>query len=311
MSLRLSAISLFLRLRHKPRLARAREPKMVRDGFERVARRWFHAPRGSNIIEDRLDAPNGPIQVDWISRKRPDRRAVVIYYHGGAYLMGSRRTHRHVGAWLAGYARARVLMPEYRVAPENPFPAATDDALACYRAVLDAGYEADRIALAGDSAGGGLAFATLIRAREEGLPDPACVIGFSPWLDLTATQNSLKRNARRDPLLPANRFREVVEFYLDGADPTHPHASPLHADIPNPPPALIQASRIEILADEADAMAEKWREAGGDMRIEWLRNAPHAWHVFAGIAPEATTSLRRAGHFIRDKLKAEEVAGAA
>ncbi len=107
-------------------------------------------------------------------------------------------------------------------------------------------------------------------------------------------------------MLPANRFRDVTEFYLNGADPTSPFASPLLADITAPPPALIQASRIEILADEAEAMAEKWREAGGDVRLEWWRSAPHAWHIFAGIAPEADDAIDRAGKFIRAKIAPED-----
>ncbi len=305
MSFRLAAISLYLRLSQKPKLARARNPHRVREGLERIAARWFRAPRDTNIIEDRIEGLDGPIPIDWISRKRPDRRAIVIYFHGGAYIMGSRNTHRHVGAWLAGKSRARVVMPDYRLAPEHPFPAAVDDAVTVYRHLLDTGYKASRIAFAGDSAGGGIAFALLLKAREQGLPDPACVVGFSPWLDLTMTQPSLKRNARRDPLLPSNRFREVTQFYLGDADPAGPLASPLLGDVTNPPPGLIQASRIEILADEAEAMAEKWREAGGDMRLEWWRNAPHAWHIFAGIIPEADDAVARAGWFIRGKIAPE------
>lgn len=306
MSLRLAAISLYLRLAQKPQLARSRDPKLVRDGFERIAKRWFRLPADTNVIADRLDGPAGPIPIEWISRKRPDRRSVIIYYHGGAYIMGSRATHRHVGAWLSGKSRARVVMPDYRVAPEHPFPAAVDDAFSVYKTLLETGYDASRIALVGDSAGGGLAFATFLKARAEGLPDPGCIVGFSPWLDLTMTQSSLKRNARRDPLLPASRFRDVTKFYLNGADPSLPYASPLLADITAPPPALIQASRIEILADEAEAMAEKWREAGGDVRLEWWRSAPHAWHIFAGIAPEADDAIDRAGKFIRAKIAPED-----
>lgn len=305
MSVRLAAISLYLRLAQKPQLARARDPQRVRDGFERIAKRWFRAPADTNVISDRLDGPAGPISVDWITRKRPDRRAVIIYLHGGAYIMGSRSTHRHIGAWLSGKSRARVVMPEYRVAPEHPFPAALEDAFAVYKTLIETGYDPSRIALAGDSAGGGLAFATFLKARAEGLPDPGCIVGFSPWLDLTMTRPSIMRNARRDPLLPANRFREVTELYLNGADPAQPFASPLLAEITNPPPALIQASRIEILADEAEAMSEKWREAGGDVRLEWWRSAPHAWHIFAGIAPEADDAIARAGSFVRAKIAPE------
>lgn len=306
MSVRLAAINLFLRLVEKPWLARAKDPLAARARFEATARRWFRTPADANVIEDRLEGPAGPIPTDWVSRGRPDRRAVVIYLHGGAYMMGSRATHRHVAAWLAGFAGARVALPEYRLAPEHPYPAATDDALACYRALLDSGYDPARIAFAGDSAGGGLGFATLLRARAEGLPDPGCVAAFSPWLDLTMSQPSITRNARRDPMLPAGRFREVAGYYLGASDPRAPFASPLYGDLSAPPPSLIQASRIELLADEADEMAERLRAAGGDVRLEWMRKAPHAWQLFAGLVPEAMTSLASAGGFIRAKLDIED-----
>ncbi|MEM8755335.1 MAG: alpha/beta hydrolase, partial [Pseudomonadota bacterium] len=258
-----------------------------------------------NVIEDRIAGPAGPIPMDWISRGRPDRRAVILYLHGGAYVMGSRATHRHLAAAFAAEAGARVALPEYRLAPETRWPGAAEDALACYRGLIEAGYDADRIALAGDSAGGGLAFATLVGARAEGLPDPACVVGFSPWVDLTLSHGSLKRNARRDPLLPASRTEETRDFYVDAANAGAPTASPLFADLPNPPPALIQASKIELLEDEAGAMAEKLRAAGGDVRLEWFARAPHAWQIFVGFAPEADEAVRRAGAFVARRIVRE------
>lgn len=305
MSLRLSALSLFLRLVEKPRLARLKDPLEARSMFESTAARFFRMPEGANRVEARIEGPAGPILCDWVSRGRPDRRAVVLYLHGGAYFMGSRATHRHLAAVLAGHARARVLLPEYRLAPEARFPAAVEDALACYRDLLATGYEPARIAFAGDSAGGGLAFALLIAAREAGLPDPACIAAFSPWLDLTLSQKSLKRNARSDPMLPASRIGETRDFYVSASEAGAPTASPLFADIPAPPPVLIQASRIELLEDEAAAMAEKLREAGGDVRIEWFAGAPHAWHIFTGFAPEADSALERAGAFIGDRIARE------
>lgn len=302
MSLRLAAISLYLRLVEKPRLARSRDPIAVRANFEATAARFFSMPAGANMIDGRIEGPAGPIPLEWVSRGRPDRRAVVLYLHGGAYLMGSPATHRHLAATLAGHAGARVLVPAYRLAPEHRWPAAVEDALACYRSLLDCGHEAPRIAFAGDSAGGGLAFATLLAAREAGLPDPACIAAFSPWLDLTLSQKSLKRNARADPMLPAARLVEARDHYISAETAGAPTASPLLADIPAPPPALIQASRIELLEDEAAAMAEKLRAAGGEVRLEWFQRAPHAWQLFCGVAPEADKALARAGAFIRARI---------
>lgn len=305
MSFRLAALSLALRLFEKPRLARAKTPQAAREGFERSAARFFRTPDEANVIEDRIAGPAGPIPVDWISQGRPDRKAVILYLHGGAYIMGSRATHRHLCAALAGASGARVMAPDYRLAPETRWPGAVEDALACYQSLLDTGYEPGRIAFAGDSAGGGLAFAAVVAARQAGLPDPACVVGFSPWLDLTLSHGSLKRNARRDPLLPASRVEETRDYYVDAAEAGSPTASPLFADLPAPPPALIQASRIELLEDEAAAMAEKLRAAGGDVRLEWFARAPHAWQIFVGIAPEADEAVSRAGGFIRGKIVRE------
>lgn len=306
MSARLAAISLFLRFFQKPRLQRVTTPREAREMFERTAARIFRTPQDANVLMDRLSGGDGPIPAAWISRGRPDRRAVVLYLHGGAYAMGSIMTHRHLGAHLAGHAGARVLMPEYRLAPETRWPGAVEDAVAAYSGLLEAGYEPGRIALAGDSAGGGLAFATLLAARNAGLPDPACIVGFSPWVDLTLSTRSLERNARADPLLPASRIEETRDYYVSAADAAAPTASPLLADIADPPPCLIQASRIELLEDEAAQLAEKLRAAGGDVRIEWFATAPHAWHIFVGIAPEADDAVARAGAFIRARIASDE-----
>ncbi|MGB0508177.1 MAG: alpha/beta hydrolase [Pikeienuella sp.] len=302
MSIQLALISTYLRLFQKPMLARAEDPSKVRDKLERIAARWFRTPPEANVFKDRIEGEAGPIPAEWISWGRPDRRNVLIYLHGGAYLMGSAAVYRHVCAALAKHSGTRVLAPDYRLAPESAYPAAVNDALACYEYLLDAGYEADRIAIAGDSAGGGLSFALLYAAREKGLPDPACIAAFCPWLDMTMEQPSIKRNARKDPLLPASRFEDVRNFYLQGADHTNPTASPLLADLQNPPPVLLQGSRIELLEDEIGAMADKLRESGGDVRLEWWRKAPHSWHLYSGMAPEADDALRRAGRFILSKL---------
>lgn len=302
MSLRLTAISTYLRFVQKPKLARAEHPQHVRAWLERMAARWFPTPREAHVSDVRIDGPAGTIPAEWVSHGRSDRRAVIIYLHGGAYIMGSAAVYRHVCAALSCYAGARVIAPDYRLAPEAAYPAAVDDALAVYQHLLDSGYAPEKIAFSGDSAGGGLSFALLVAAREAGLPDPGCIAAFCPWVDMTMTQPSLKRNARKDPLLPASRFEDVRNFYMQGGDYTAPTASPILADLPNPPPTLIQASRIELLEDEAAAMAEKLRAAGGDVRLEWWRKAPHSWHLFVGMAPESRDALERAGAFIRSHI---------
>lgn len=311
MGLRLGLVNLYLRLFTKTALRRMREPVEMRRAFETNAARYFRPPEGANFVGARIRRPGGSaIEALWCSRGRPDRRRVILYLHGGAYLAGSAATHRHLGAALAGAAGVRLLLPEYRLAPEHRFPAALDDAAEAYAHLLDTGYEARRIALAGDSAGGGLAFALLLRLATDGRPLPCCAVGFSPWVDLTGRQPSLARNDRRDVMLPAKRLPEVARYYLGGHDPEDPLASPLFGAWRDPPPAMVMASRSEILLDEAVALAEALRHGGGDVRLDLWRNLPHAWPLFAGFLPEADMAVAHAGAFIARHLGAgpDEVA---
>lgn len=310
-SLRLRVLSLFLRLFVKTGLSVIKTPQGMRARFERDAARMFRAPEDANFIADSLrrgeeaEGEGAILEALWASRGRPDRRRVILYLHGGAYLAGSSRTHRHLAAYLAGAAGVRALLPDYRVAPEHPFPAALEDALAAYCHLLASGYDAHHIALAGDSAGGGLAFSLVLKLAELGLPRPACVVAFSPWTDLTMTRGSLRRNARRDMMLPVRRFPEIAAYYLQGALSTDPLASPVYGRFKKPPPAMITASKSEILRDDAVAMADRLREAGGDVTLELWRYMPHAWPIFAGSIREADQTVERAGRFIARHLTTE------
>jgi acetyl esterase/lipase len=303
-SLRLRLLNLTLRLVVKRSLALVKSPQVMRAQFERGAARFFKPPEGANFIADSIrrngesGVNGGMIEALWASQGRPDRHRVILYLHGGAYLAGSTRTHRHLAAALAGAAGVRTLLPDYRLAPEHPFPAGLDDALACYRHLLNSGYDAGNIALAGDSAGGGMVFALLLKLRSEGLPDPACLVGFSPWCDLTMTRGSLHRNARSDVMLPVRRFREVVAVYLGSASTTDPLVSPVLGAFDDPPPAMITASKSEILRDDGIAMSERLREDGGDVALELWKDMPHAWPIFCGLVPEADFTVEQAGRFI-------------
>ncbi|HUS55347.1 MAG TPA: alpha/beta hydrolase [Thermohalobaculum sp.] len=307
-SLRLRLLSLVLRLVVKTALSLVKKPQAMRAQFERAAGRIFKSPEDANFVPDAIrrsdvDGGNGGlIPALWASRGRPDRHKVILYLHGGAFLAGSIRTHRHLAACLAGAAGVRSVLPEYRLAPEHPFPAALDDAVAVYRHLLATGYEARHIALAGDSAGGGLVFSLLLKIAEHDLPSPACVVAFSPWTDLTMTRGSLRRNARRDMMLPVRRFSEVVSLYLQGAMSTDPLASPVYGEYANPPPTMITATKAGILRDDAVAMADRLRESGGDVVLELWKDMPHAWPYFVGMVVEADTTVERAGRFIARHL---------
>lgn len=308
MGLRLYALNLWLRLTVKSKLARMKRPADLKDAMERDAARFLVVPEGAHFVADVIRRQGSPRQVGmidaiWASKGRPDRRKVILYFHGGAYLAGSPRTHRHIGAALAGAAEVRAVLPDYRLAPEHPFPAAVEDAVASYKHLLDAGYEASEIALAGDSAGGGLCFALLLAIQRRELPKPAAVVAFSPWADLTGEAKSLDKNAHRDVMLPVRRLQEVVGYYLGDEDPRNPLASPVFAKWKQPPPVLIMASRSEALLDDATALAEGLRAGGGDVQLELWRGLPHAWPVFLGRLAEADQAVASAGAFLTRHLK--------
>jgi len=269
-------------------------------------------PREDVSIEDRMvPGPEGAAEVA-IRIYRPTLDAgtplpCVFEIHGGGFMTGSIEMMDPWCQRVSAKVGAVVVSVEYRLAPEHPFPAALDDALCVYRHLLASGYEARHIALAGDSAGGGLVFSLLLKAAEQDLPRPACVVAFSPWTDMTMTRGSLRHNARRDMMLPVRRFREVVSLYLQGAMTTDPLASPVYGaydggESGGPPPALITASKSEILRDDAVAMADRLRDAGGDVALELWKDMPHAWPLFAGMVREADQTVERAGRFIARHL---------
>lgn len=228
----------------------------------------------------------------------------VLYFHGGGYALGSAATSVALVADIARRAGATALTVDYRLAPGHPFPAAVDDAVAAYRALLDQGVPAASVAVVGESAGGGLALALLLRARAEGLPLPAAAALLSPWTDLTLSGASTRTKADVDPALTRDALAVRADDYLAGADPATPLASPLHADLHGLPPLLVQVGGAEILLD--DALRLVARAAHHDVDVT-LRTFPHAPHVFQGFAPlldEAREALDQVGAFLAAALGA-------
>jgi acetyl esterase/lipase len=289
MSPQLAALTLYLRRINKPMLARETDLARMRARFERIARLVFLAPRGAAFREADGLVWSGPEPTD----------AALLHFHGGGFVMGSPRTHRHLAARLGLAARVPAATAAYRLAPEHPHPAQVDDALAAYARLTARGL---RVAVSGDSAGGGLAFALVLAARTAGLPDPACVVAFSPWCDMTLSSPTLAANAEVEAMLPVARVPEIVAMRMGGADPADPLASPARGAFDTPPPALIFASRAEILAGDAQAMAEALRRGGGAATLVWDETAPHAWPIFAGLTPEGDAAVARAGAFIAEHL---------
>ncbi len=255
-------------------------------------------PRG--IMRLAVDA--GGVAAEWVMApvSRPARH--ILFLHGGGYVIGSPSLYRNLTWRLAVAARARLLAVDYRLAPENPFPAALEDAMTAYEWLLADGADPRQLTVVGDSAGGGLAFALLLRCRDEGrLPLPAAVAALSPWTDLALTGASLRRNAVADPFVDANGIPPVAEYYLAGADPRHPYASPLYGDPTGLPPALIQVGSDEVLLSDATRMADRLRAADCEVALEIWPRMPHVWHLFATVMPEARRAIARVGGFVRER----------
>jgi acetyl esterase/lipase len=223
----------------------------------------------------------------------------VLYLHGGAYTFGSPSHYRDFIWRIAAAAASTVLCIDYRLAPEHPFPAALEDAVRAYGWLLRQGAEPSRIAVMGDSAGGGLVFALLLKLRDDGLAMPGAAVAMSPWTDLTMSGNSFRRNANADPMLSAQQARHFARCYLAGADPSHPYASPVFGDPHGLPPSLIQVGSDEILLDDATRMAERLRAAGCSVELEIWPRMPHVWPLFARILPEGHRAIERIGDFVR------------
>jgi acetyl esterase/lipase len=252
---------------------------------------------------DVTPATVGGVRGEWVTpRGARGALPVVLYLHGGGYIAGAPHTHRPLTAALArpraGLTGARVFAPAYRLAPEHPYPAALDDARAAYRGLLAEGVPPASLAVAGDSAGGGLALATLAALREAGTPLPACAVLFSPWTDLAATGASLAENDRRCAMFYAESIRVAPAAYLAGADPRTPGVSPLYADLAGLPPLLVHAGRDEVLRDDAVRAAARARAAGVTVELTLYDRVPHVWQFWGDLVPEARASLDAAARWV-------------
>jgi len=240
-----------------------------------------------------------PVAAEWLEPPSARDGATVLYLHGGGYVIGSPRSHRHLAAAIARSARASTLLPDYRLAPEHPFPAAVDDAVAAYRWLLDRGQTPERMVLAGDSAGGGLTVATLLALRDRGLPLPAAGVCISPWVDLTLSGASYDAKAATDPIVTRDGVTEMARAYLGQTEARTPLASPLFADLSGLPPLLIQVGSEEVLLDDSVALAKRAKTAGVDATLEIWPSMIHVWHWFLPMLDEAQAAIDVIGAFVQ------------
>jgi acetyl esterase/lipase len=254
-------------------------------------------PVGADIKREAVDA--GGVKAEWLSAPDADVGRAVLYLHGGGYVIGSINTHRSLAANLSRASKARVLVIDYRLAPEHPHPAAVDDSVAAYRWMLGQGLKPARIAVAGDSAGGGLTVATLVAIRDAKLTLPAAGACLSPWVDLEGIGESMTTKADVDPIVQKAGIEQMAAAYLGGKDPRTPLAAPLYADLTGLPPLLIQVGTAETLLDDASRLAERARKAGVAVSYEASEDMIHVWHLFASMLDEGRQAIDRIGDFVR------------
>lgn len=239
----------------------------------------------------------GNINVDWLRPKVAAKDAVMLYLHGGAYVLGSLKTHGELAGKLAAASRLNTAMPDYRLAPEHPFPAALDDAFACYMALLDSGYSANKILVGGDSAGGGLTLSLLLKLKELGIQQPAAAYLISPLTDLTASGESHQTRAEVDPLLSRHWLNYGATAYAGALDLANPMISPLFADVSGLPPIMIQVGDDEILLDDSLQFAKAANAQGVNIHATvW----PNMWHDFQATAfglPEQAEAIEEFSQF--------------
>lgn len=226
---------------------------------------------------------------------------VLLYLHGGGYVSCNPQTHRPITATLARLLQWRVFALDYRLAPEDPFPAAVDDAVRAFNWLMEQGFHPRKIALAGDSSGGGLVIATMLRLRSQEHPLPGCGVCLSPWVDLTGEWNY--GNAESCAMFRPEDISAFAEQYLNGASPRLPEASPIFADLKGLPPLLIQSSSTELLFDEAVRLHKKAKRSGVESTLRVYPALPHVWQIFTVLIPEAGAAFKEIAAFLHDNVK--------
>jgi len=295
MSLRKHLINLHLRLFEKPHLARTKDPDKLRKSFDFKAKWFFHPPRGSRFENSILSHGGANIPALWACAPEAQEGPVILYFHGGGYVFGSPKAYGALLAQLSAKTGLPACLPDYRLAPEHPFPAAFDDALTSYLALSD---HPGGIVIGGDSAGGGLALALLAEIIARDMPKPKGTFAFSPLTDMMFSSDSFADNARSDVVLPAQCADEMAAMYLRGAPPRDPRVSPVYADFKGAPPVWLAVGDTEILLDDSCNIAAVMQAQGVNTALTKAHNLPHVWPLFHGYLPESHQTLNALAQWI-------------
>lgn len=270
-------------------------PVALRKSAEKRSQRYIRMPLSCMAWE--INA-NGVLceKVLWYGH---DEGRTILYFHGGGYSLCSPRTHRHLVCHIARACKAVAFVPNYRLAPEYPYPAAFDDAVKTYRWLLKNGIKPQHLAVMGDSAGGGLALVLLQYLRDKKMPLPACAVLLSPWTDLSVSGESIIKNKRKDPLLEPIALYKFARYYLPDGDLRNPRISPLFGSFANLPPLLFQVGECEILLDDARRAAEKAKASGVETEITIYRRMIHVFQYLTPLIREATRAIEEIGSFVQ------------
>jgi len=242
------------------------------------------------------------LYAEWVEPRNVPRDKVVLYFHGGGFVMGSARSHRNIVGNFVRSLGVKALVFDYHLAPEHPAPAAVHDAVEIYKWLLEQGYTANNIAFAGDSAGAGIALSALVMCKDNELPMPAVCAAFSPCTDVTMSGESHKTRVKSDPCTPKGANETYLGYYVGEGDPKDPYISPLFADLRRLPPLIIQVGNDETLRDDSVRFADKAEQAGVEVKIKVWKNMFHCFPLMAPMFPEASTALSETCSFIREKL---------
>jgi epsilon-lactone hydrolase len=268
----------------------------ARQGLEALSGQY---PIPSDVTIEKTTIEDIP--AEWVVAPNAIKNRVFLYLHGGAYIMGSLNTHRDLAAKLSRSTAASVLVIDYRLAPEHPFPAALEDSLTAYRWLQANGYDAEQIVIGGDSAGGGLIISTLLSLRDAGDQLPAGAVLLSPWTDLAGTGESMESRREIDPWLSPDSTRVVPALYIGSLDRRNPIVSPVYADLTGLPPMLVHVGNDEILLDDSVRLVNNGRAVGVDMQLKvW----DDMWHVFQSFSiPEAKQAIDEIGQYVTTLLE--------